>query len=127
MRDVKRDVRQDNVMRAIINGVEGIILESTHASLAPVRDYMSNYQEYHIYELRHGDNDWSEPVSMRNYILVNYFGIFITKDDGIFEIDIDEKTSEFNYNDVIYHVFIFFSCKCFDILSMKLSTFTIIE
>lgn len=36
--------------------------------------------DYYIYELRHADDDWGEPIEIGLGILVNFYGTFITKE-----------------------------------------------
>lgn len=35
---------------------------------------------WHMYEVRHGDNDWGEPVEIARGILVNHFGTLLVKE-----------------------------------------------
>lgn len=44
------------------------------------RDEFEQVKEkgYHFYAMRHGDNDWSLPLSIEKGVLVNYFGYLIT-------------------------------------------------
>ena len=35
---------------------------------------------YHMYEVRHSDNDWGEPVEIGEWIMVNFFGTLLTKE-----------------------------------------------
>jgi hypothetical protein len=39
------------------------------------------------YNLRHAEEDWSEPVTVEPYVLVNYFGTIVTTEPIPFESD----------------------------------------
>ncbi|MCI8287392.1 MAG: hypothetical protein HFH89_07025 [Lachnospiraceae bacterium] len=47
----------------------------------------------HLYEVRHGDDKWSDPVQIAKGIVVNHFGSIITREpidlpeDGYLDID----------------------------------------
>lgn len=34
---------------------------------------------WHVYYIRHSDNDWGKPISIEPAVLCNFFGVFITK------------------------------------------------
>lgn len=34
----------------------------------------------YMYQVRHDEEDWSEPIQVKNYILVNFLGTLITKE-----------------------------------------------
>ena len=35
---------------------------------------------YFMYEIRHDDDDWGEPVEIGRWIMVNFFGTLLTKE-----------------------------------------------
>ncbi|HBG47613.1 MAG TPA: hypothetical protein DDW94_11595 [Deltaproteobacteria bacterium] len=45
----------------------------------------------HYYECRHGENDWSQPISIEQSVLVNFWGTLVTTEslnlgDGVLEL-----------------------------------------
>ena len=37
--------------------------------------------EYNMYQIRHSDEDWGEPVELSKNIIVNFYGTFFTKEE----------------------------------------------
>lgn len=40
-------------------------------------------KDYHMYEVRHDDNSWGDPVEIGECILVNFYGTLLTKEPFI--------------------------------------------
>lgn len=40
---------------------------------------------YFMYEVRHDDNDWGEPVEIGRWVMVNFFGTLLTKEQFTLE------------------------------------------
>ena len=36
------------------------------------------YDDFHYYDMRHDDNDWSEPITIEKAVGVNFFGTLVT-------------------------------------------------
>lgn len=37
-------------------------------------------KEWHVYEVRHHDNDWGKPIEIARGILVNFYGTLLVKE-----------------------------------------------
>lgn len=54
------------------------------------------HKDYYMYEVRHSDLDWGEPIEICFGVLVNFYGTLLTKEpfefdeDGWLDIDCDE-------------------------------------
>lgn len=53
-------------------------------------------KDLYLYEVRHGDGEWSDPVQIAKVIMVNHYGSIITREpidlppDGYLDINPDE-------------------------------------
>ena len=71
---------------------------------------------YKVFFIRHSDEDWGEPATVENYVIVNFYGYIATKDEnGIKAIEtyippndlsayicLDDKTNVLNLLGDIY-------------------------
>jgi hypothetical protein len=76
------DLGNNTIMNASLNGVQCILFydERIASEKAPLG--------YHyIYHLRHDEDDWTRPISIERFVVVNFFGTVFTKEP----IEIDES------------------------------------
>ena len=58
-----------------------VLVRSTKAMFSEMRiDRSSIPKGLHVYEVRHADEDWSEPCEVKRGIMVNFYGTLITKE-----------------------------------------------
>ena len=85
-KQIEKGMKYTLCVPAEIRKCKGIVIE-TLTSAVERKNMIATIKElesrgYHIYGLRHPDNDMSKPASVKSQsVLVNRFGWFITKDE----------------------------------------------
>lgn len=57
--------------------------------------------DWHVYDIRHADDDWSEPISIEPGVLVNFMGRFLTDQELTFPDTPNNyiEVSDYSYED----------------------------
>lgn len=70
---MRYDANQVRYMKVRVKGTDALFCE--------VRIEKETIPEgLHMYQVRHDEEDWTEPVQIKNYILVNFLGTLVTKE-----------------------------------------------
>ncbi len=70
------------MVRARVNGIDCILY---YDERIPQEEAPPGYP--HMYHLRHDEDDWSQPVNLEKFVLVNFFGTVFMKDP----VEIDDS------------------------------------
>ncbi len=58
----------DNIQKVIVNGIVCLFTEDRKTPLVPNEKYPYKYS------LRHGETDWTSPITIERFVFVNWLG-----------------------------------------------------
>lgn len=72
---VKEILNAEFVKRINIETIDGQIINGILSERRVGREHET--EDKFIYDIRHADNDWCEPVTLENFVWVNWYGSII--------------------------------------------------